>query len=103
MSIITIKNLIKVYGKDETAVIALDHVSTTIESGEFVAVMGPSGCGKSTMLHLVGGLDHASDGTVSLDGSGNFQVERCQSNRITPPEDRFRLSVLQPVTHANRG
>lgn len=74
MSIITTKDLTKIYGSNETAVIALNHVSTHIEPGEFVAVMGPSGCGKSTMLHLVGGLDRASEGEVVLDGQELFSL-----------------------------
>jgi putative ABC transport system ATP-binding protein len=68
MSLIQAENLTKVYGKGETAVIALDHVSMTVTPGEFVAVMGPSGCGKSTLLHLLGGLDRPTEGHVSIDG-----------------------------------
>lgn len=68
MSLIQAERLTKVYGKGETAVIALDHVNLTVNAGEFVAVMGPSGCGKSTLLHLLGGLDRPSEGNVSIDG-----------------------------------
>lgn len=68
MSLILAQNLTKVYGTGDTAVVALDHVSLSVEAGECVAVMGPSGCGKSTLLHLLGGLDRPSEGTVSIDG-----------------------------------
>ena len=68
MSLIKTENLTKIYGSGETAVIALDHVNLNVNAGEFVAVMGPSGCGKSTLLHLLGGLDHPSQGEVSIDG-----------------------------------
>jgi putative ABC transport system ATP-binding protein len=68
MSLITTSNLTKIYGSGVTAVTALDHVSLTIDQGEFVAIMGPSGCGKSTLLHLLGGLDKASEGSVQIDG-----------------------------------
>jgi len=68
MSIITTSNLTKVYGSGPTAVTALDHVSLSIEPGEFVAIMGPSGCGKSTLLHLIGGLDKANSGSIAFDG-----------------------------------
>ena len=68
MSLIQADNLTKVYGTGDTAIVALDHVKLTVNPGEFVAVMGPSGCGKSTLLHLLGGLDHPTDGNVSIDG-----------------------------------
>src|SRR5512141_3498367 len=69
MPLIETENLTKIYGKGEAAVVALDHVSMSINPGEFVAVMGPSGCGKSTLLHLLGGLDRPTEGTVIIDGS----------------------------------
>lgn len=49
-------------------VTALDHVSLTIEKGEFVAIIGASGSGKSTLLHIIGGVDVPTGGKVYLDG-----------------------------------
>jgi len=69
MPLIQAENLTKVYGKGDTAIIALDHVTMSVNSGELVAVMGPSGCGKSTLLHLLGGLDRPTEGRVIIDGS----------------------------------
>lgn len=74
MALIQTENLTKVYGKGETTVTALDHVSLTVNPGEFVAVMGPSGCGKSTLLHLIGGLDRPTEGRVFLDGADLAQL-----------------------------
>ncbi len=68
MPLIQTENLTKIYGKGDTAVVALDHVSISVNPGEFVAVMGPSGCGKSTLLHLMGGLDRPTEGNVMIDG-----------------------------------
>lgn len=68
MPLIQTENLTKVYGKGEAAVVALDHVTMSVNPGEFVAVMGPSGCGKSTLLHLMGGLDRPTEGSVTIDG-----------------------------------
>ncbi|MGL5514227.1 MAG: ABC transporter ATP-binding protein [Sporomusa sp.] len=68
MELLKIENLCKVYGKDENQVAALDHVSLTIEKGEFIAIIGSSGSGKSTLLHIIGGVDVPTSGKVYLDG-----------------------------------
>ncbi len=68
MEFLKIENLCKVYGKGENKVTALDHVSLTIEKGEFTAIIGSSGSGKSTLLHIIGGVDVPTSGKVYLDG-----------------------------------
>ncbi|MEK8211261.1 ABC transporter ATP-binding protein [Paenibacillus sp. FSL L8-0463] len=68
MEFLKIENLCKVYGKGENQVTALDHVSLTIEKGEFTAIIGSSGSGKSTLLHIIGGVDVPTGGKVFLDG-----------------------------------
>ena len=68
MEILRAENLTKIYGKDSTKVIALDHVSFSVEKGEFVAIVGASGSGKSTLLHLLGGVDRPTEGKVFIDG-----------------------------------
>ena len=68
MELLKIDNLCKVYGRGENQVTALDHVSLTIEKGEFTAIIGPSGSGKSTLLHIIGGVDVPTSGKVYLDG-----------------------------------
>lgn len=68
MEILRVENLTKIYGKDSTKVVALDHVSFSVEKGEFVAIVGASGSGKSTLLHLLGGVDRPTEGKVFLDG-----------------------------------
>ena len=47
---------------------ALDNLSFTVPSGQFVAVVGPSGCGKSTLLRLIADLIHPGSGSICLDG-----------------------------------
>lgn len=48
---------------------ALDGIDLSIDEGEFVVLLGPSGCGKSTLLEILSGLQHASEGQVTFDGS----------------------------------
>lgn len=72
MEILKVDNLTKVYGKDSTKVVALDHVSFSVEKGEFVAIVGASGSGKSTLLHLIGGVDRPTSGKVFIDGKDIF-------------------------------
>ena len=72
MEILKVDNLTKIYGKDSTKVVALDHVSFSVEKGEFVAIVGASGSGKSTLLHLIGGVDRPTSGKVYIDGKDIF-------------------------------
>ena len=75
MEILKVENLTKIYGKDTTKVIALDHVSFSVEKGEFVAIVGASGSGKSTLLHLIGGVDRPTSGKVLIDGKDIFNFD----------------------------
>ena len=68
MEFLKVENLCKVYGAGENQVIALDHVSLTIEKGEFTAIIGSSGSGKSTHLHAIAGVDTPTSGKIYLDG-----------------------------------
>lgn len=75
MKILETKNLKKYYGKGDNTVKALDNVNISIDSGEFVAVIGTSGSGKSTMLHMLGGLDRPTKGTVIVDNKEIFSLK----------------------------
>ena len=68
MSIISVKNLVKIYKTGDVELHALDGVSFDIQKGEFVCVMGPSGSGKSTMMNILGCLDVPTSGVYELDG-----------------------------------
>jgi multiple sugar transport system ATP-binding protein len=62
MAQVILRDVVKTYGN----IYAVDHVSLTVEDGEFVALVGPSGCGKTTTLNLVAGLIELSDGEIHI-------------------------------------
>jgi len=62
----TVHDAVKVYGRGDNAVHALDGVTVAFDTGRFTAIMGPSGSGKSTLLHAVAGLDRLTSGTVRI-------------------------------------
>jgi len=64
-----LEGVTKVYGNGQNAVYALDGVDLAVERGELLVVVGSSGSGKSTLLQLLGGLDRASAGRITLDGA----------------------------------
>jgi putative ABC transport system ATP-binding protein len=64
-----VQGAVKVYGKGNTAVRALDGVDLELPRGGFTAVMGPSGSGKSTLMHCMAGLDRLTEGTAQIGGA----------------------------------
>lgn len=67
MSLLIAKNLTKIYQRGAEKVKALENVSFTVNSGEFIAITGPSGSGKTTLLHILGCLDKPTSGDVYID------------------------------------
>ncbi len=76
--LIELRDVVKVYGRGEAQVRALDTVDLVIEDGEFVAVMGPSGSGKSTMMNILGCLDVVSSGSFCFRGIAVEGLDRHQ-------------------------
>lgn len=66
--LVEFKDVVKTYGEGEGKQTAVDHVSFTIDEGEFVVILGQSGAGKSTILNMLGGMDTPTEGTVTVAG-----------------------------------
>ena len=78
MEILRAENLTKIYGTGENQVVALDHVSFSVNKGEFLAIIGPSGSGKSTLLHILGGVDTPTSGKVYMEGTDVYEQKEEQ-------------------------
>jgi putative ABC transport system ATP-binding protein len=81
MMSITLKNVTRVY-KSNVEVRALDDVSLSVESGEWLAIMGPSGSGKSTLVNLIGCLDQPTSGEVWIHGCNVSGMSAAEMNRF---------------------
>lgn len=70
-----IKDLKKSFGSDSNRVEVLKGINFTIEKGEICVLLGPSGSGKSTLLNIIGGIDSADSGYVSIDGEKTAEMK----------------------------
>jgi putative ABC transport system ATP-binding protein len=71
---------VKIYGKGDTEVRALDGVDVAFASGRFNAIMGPSGSGKSTLLHCLAGLDRLTSGQMFI---GDLELSAMNERELT--------------------
>lgn len=74
--LIELRNITKVYGKGQAALMALNGIDLTIYKKDFIAVMGPSGCGKSTCMNLLGCLDTPTSGQYLFKGMDIAHLSR---------------------------
>jgi putative ABC transport system ATP-binding protein len=80
--IVELKNVVKEYGAPPIVVQALREVDLAIDAGEFVAMAGPSGSGKSTLLNIIGALDVATSGSVSVADHDLATLSRSALSRL---------------------
>jgi putative ABC transport system ATP-binding protein len=97
--LIEFEKVTKVYPHPAGNVVALDEITLTIKTGEFVAIMGPSGSGKSTLLNLIGGLDVPTTGILRIDGQDvstltDDQLTELRRDRIGFIFQQFNLFPL---------
>ena len=75
MSFVILDEITKTYKMGEVEIHAVDHISFSIEKGEFVVIVGPSGAGKTTVLNILGGMDTATSGKLIVDGQDSTSYD----------------------------
>ena len=89
MKKLIIKNIEKIYGKEDNKVYALNGIDLEIEPNRFTAIIGPSGSGKSTLLHCMAGLDKPTSGNVYLDDIDIYTMNDDKLSKIRREEFGF--------------
>lgn len=97
--VLSIENVIKVYGSGPAATEALKDVTLQVERGEWIAIMGPSGHGKSTLLQLMGGLDRPTKGNIYLDKSDITRLSQGDLARLRGHKIGFVFQFFNLLPH----
>ncbi|MEA3471456.1 MAG: ABC transporter ATP-binding protein [Thermodesulfobacteriota bacterium] len=102
MNIVECRDVIKIYRQGKIEVHALRGVNLSIQEGGFIALAGPSGSGKTTLLNIIGGLDYADSGSITLDGNiiNEMSQSKLASLRLHNIGFVFQAYNLIPVLSA---
>ena len=107
---VKLENITKIYHMGEVEIRAVDGIDFSIQKGEFVVIVGPSGAGKTTVLNILGGMDTASGGRITVDGQDITKyserqlmssVENARPNKSASNVNPLERSVSVPVLIAS--
>src|SRR5690242_4995276 len=101
-SIVEIRDVHKVYRRDQFEVPVLNGITLSVPKGDFLALMGPSGSGKTTLLNLIAGIDRPTRGSISVEGN---EISRYNETQLAGWRARhigfiFQMYNLIPVLDA---
>jgi len=98
-TILRTKQLVKMYGKDNQAIKAVDQVDVEIQKGEFVALVGPSGSGKTTLLAMLAALLFPTSGDIYIDGQNLVKMSEKERTRFRREKIGFTFQANNLVPY----
>ena len=93
-----IKGIKKHYGEGESRVEVLNGIDIEVNKGEIVVLLGPSGSGKSTLLNIIGGIDDADEGYISIDGEKTADMRSVLHSTEESISDMFFRCIILYLT-----
>ena len=100
-SVIEVKNVNKVFGKNDARLQVLEDTCLVVNQGEFVSLMGASGSGKSTLLYLIGGLDRDFTGSIDIMGTDITKLKESQLAKLRLEKMGFVFQFYNLVQNLN--
>ena len=96
-----LKNIVKIYGKDENKVTALKGIDVTFPETGIISILGASGCGKTTLLNIIGGLDRYSSGDLIINGISTKEYTNADWNTYRNHNVGFVFQNYYLIPHLN--
>jgi putative ABC transport system ATP-binding protein len=79
-NIVEVNQLTRIFEFGESQIHALNGIDLSVAEGEFIIILGPSGAGKTTLLNMIGGIDHPTNGKISVDGESLENLNQKELN-----------------------
>ena len=100
-NMLELKNIVKIYGKDENKVTALKGIDVTFPETGIISILGASGCGKTTLLNIIGGLDRYSSGDLVINGVSTKEYTGADWNTYRNHNVGFVFQNYYLIPHLN--
>ena len=101
-TVLDIQSVSRTYGKGNAKVYAINDISLSLKSGQFVLIVGSSGSGKSTLLNIMGMLDRPTSGVVFIDGMDSRKLDEDQISALRNKKNWIHISIFKFTLGSDR-